>query len=83
MTKEMVKMIEESQEIVKLCCPHLAGHLPEVQSAALADLTAIWLSGYYKADEALREELFANFLKCVRDLIPVNIEIRKKQEENR
>jgi hypothetical protein len=77
--------IKESQEIVEKCCECLAGHEPEVQSVALADLTAIWLAGYNlhtkKATNRLREDLLANFITCVRSLIPINEETLKTRKE--
>lgn len=53
--------------------PVLAGQPPEVQSAALADLVAIWLAGHQgPGAEDLRAELFALFIGTVLDLVPVN-----------
>lgn len=49
--------------------PLLAGKPPEVQSAVLADLTAIWLAGFPACH---REVLLATFVEFVRQLTPVN-----------
>jgi hypothetical protein len=54
-------------------CPLLAGHSPEVQGAALADLLALFLAGYQGPGAAeVREELLALHVETVRGLIPAN-----------
>lgn len=57
--------------------PILAGHDPAIQSAVLADLLSMWLAGHFLADSGddqakFREELLANHMQLVRDLIPAN-----------
>lgn len=66
-------------ELVRRICPILSGHSPDVQSAALADLTAMWLAGMQDIENpdnpallALREELFKHWCAMVRELVPVN-----------
>ena len=63
------KLVEAIVDFIK---PHLAGHLPEIQGAVLADLLAIWLAGHAPG---IREEILALHLDAVRDLIPVNEKI--------
>ena len=63
---------KRSQELVKLIMPILAYEGPDVQSATLADLLAIWVAGHAPA---LREEILAMHIQFVRELIPVNEEI--------
>jgi hypothetical protein len=57
----------------------LTGHPPEVQSGALADLTAMWLGGMQDLERGesseifeLRESLFVIWCDTVRKLVPVN-----------
>ena len=56
--------------------PLLAGLDPGVQSAALADLLAMWLAGHItdspQSTEAFREALLADHIELVRRLVPVN-----------
>jgi hypothetical protein len=57
--------------------PLLAGHAPEVQGAALADLLAIWLAGHHVAGDeyatrSLRAELLAMHCAAVRTLTAIN-----------
>jgi hypothetical protein len=54
--------------------PLLAGYPRMVQSAVLANLTALWLAGHYATDEEistaqLREELLEGHVKLIRDMI--------------
>jgi hypothetical protein len=80
-------------DLVERISPILAGHPPEVQSAALADLTAMWLAGMQtpmslaglpdKDLEALRADLFAEWCKTVRDLVPPNVAIIRERLEQR
>jgi hypothetical protein len=56
--------------------PLLAGHRPDIQGAALAELLAIWLAGHRvlndPAEQArLREELLATHIAAVRELVDV------------
>lgn len=55
----------------------LAGHLPEIQGAVLADCLAIWLAGHHvegdeDATRSLRADLLASHCSVVRQLVPVN-----------
>lgn len=49
--------------------PLLAGHPPEVQGCALADLLSIWLAGH---PPQAREALLAAHVRAVRALVPVS-----------
>ncbi len=49
--------------------PLLAGHPPEVQGAALADLLSIWLAGHHPC---ARKELAVLHLEYVIKLVPVS-----------
>jgi hypothetical protein len=58
--------------IIAQCCEALKGHDPELQSAALADLTATWLRGYQGPEPAvsqLRDELLGHWVDLVRELV--------------
>lgn len=66
-------------KLVEEISPLLAGHGPDVQSAALADLTSMWLAGHQDhADPEnpalleFRERAFALWCDTVRLLVPVN-----------
>jgi hypothetical protein len=66
-----------SQELCEKIAPILGGHDPAVQSAALADLTAMWLAGHFVPDNVagtkqLRKELLREHVKLIRDLVPLN-----------
>jgi hypothetical protein len=67
----------EVMQLVEKISPLLAGRDPVVQSAALCDLTSMWLSGVFmlgdeEATNKIREEMLASFVATVRQLIPVN-----------
>jgi hypothetical protein len=81
-SRAATKLIEEMR-------PLLAGKGAEVQSAALADLTSMWLAGMFlmdkqtgglnrRATDAMRAEALKAFIKTVRELTPVNEEIITK-----
>lgn len=70
---EVQRLVEK---IRPLLFPLLAGHPPEIQGAALADLTAIWLAGHIydgdaEATAGLRESLLEYHMAAVRALIPI------------
>jgi len=56
--------------------PLLRGYGPEITSAVLADLTAIYLAGFQASDrdelEKAREHFLASFITLVRQRIPIN-----------
>jgi hypothetical protein len=57
----------------KIIEPILAGQGADVQSAVLADLTAMWLAGHIaetkKQTKRVREMLLRDHVKLIRDLI--------------
>lgn len=66
--------------LVEQIKPILAGQRPHIQSAALADATAIYLAGHIiigdpEGTERMRAELFDVFIAAVRELVPVNEKI--------
>jgi hypothetical protein len=63
------ELVLRSQALVKLIEPMLAGQGPEVQAAALADLTAIWLAGHHPS---LRYGQLAQFFDAVVKLSVIN-----------
>lgn len=69
-------MAREAEALVRRLRPVLAGHPPEVQSAALADCVAIWLAGNVTEEPAethrLRQVLLLDFIGLVRKLIEPN-----------
>jgi hypothetical protein len=73
----------EAATVARAIQPLLAGRSPEVQSAVLADLVAMWLAGHLFLDgadaTALREEFLAMFVDAVRKLIPINEDIIRGQ----
>ena len=65
------------EKLVESIRPLLAGRSPHTQSAALADLLAIWLASHIihgnpAATDKLREELLEAHIEVVRELIPIN-----------
>lgn len=78
-----------SVELMEAIRPFLVGKGPEVQSAALADLTSMWLAGMFLMDrqtgelkrhatDRMREHALRVFIKTVKELVPVNEEIITK-----
>jgi hypothetical protein len=66
-----------SQELCAKIAPFLAGNAPEVQSAALADLTAMWIAGHFvnndrAGTQQLRQLLLHEHIKLIQQLIPLN-----------
>jgi hypothetical protein len=66
-----------SQELCEKIAPLLAGNDPAVQSAALADLAAMWIAGHFVLEniagtKQLRNELLREHVKLIRQLIPLN-----------
>lgn len=82
MTEDM--MGAEVGQIVDQARALLAGRKPEVQSAVLADLLAMYLAGHIIRDgpaetDALRERLLDLHVDLVRQLVPVNAAIIRGQ----
>jgi two-component sensor histidine kinase len=76
----------EEREAVELVADRVAkirkimgGLSPQIQGAILADLLAIWLAGHRSLDgddKKLRQHVLANFMRTMRQLIPVNVAIQ-------
>jgi hypothetical protein len=86
---EVSEMARASLELMEEIRPLLAGKGAEVQSSALADMTAMWLSGMFltdprtgeisrRATDEMREVAFRMFIKVVRELVPINEEMFTK-----
>ena len=58
--------LRRHKELISQIRPILGGNDPAVQSSVLAELLATWLGGW---PAGLREDLLANHLKAVRELI--------------
>jgi hypothetical protein len=63
------------EKIVNQCSASLKGHSPGVQSAAIAELLAMWLNGIRMADDvnqlapaSEREAMLEQWVKLVRSL---------------
>lgn len=67
MSNDYDAMVAQIEGMVSACKPILRGHAPEVQSAALAELTALWLAGY---PDFVRIEKFMSFCGLAKDLLP-------------
>lgn len=65
---------EASDRLAKRIMPLLAGHLPEVQGAALAQLLALWIAGFASNNPATqqdaRDEVMNQAFDLVRALVP-------------
>lgn len=48
--------------------PILAGHMPDIQGAVIADLLAIFLAGH-TTEDGIREIVFDGWLALARDLV--------------
>jgi hypothetical protein len=77
MTSETHKVELLVRDMRRRLWPLLSGQPPEVQGAALADLLATWLAGHVVEGDAaatstLREEMLAEHMHIVRQLIPIN-----------
>ena len=64
--KEAAEKVERIARAIK---PHLAGISPEMQSAVLADLMAMYLAGH---PDFVRQNLMRLFVDLVWKLMPVN-----------
>lgn len=60
------------EELVREIKPILGGHDPEIQSAVLTDLLAIFLAGF---PAEMRETLLTMMSDTARELVPVNLAI--------
>ena len=75
---DLAREVDELVERIRPALfPLLAGKHPEIQGAALADLTAIWLAGHVHPGDpemtaGLRESLLELHITAIRKLIPVN-----------
>lgn len=74
MTSENARVVQELTARIR---PMLGGYPPEIQSAVLADLLALWLAGHHVPGDrvqtnAARSELLANHWRLVHDLLPIN-----------
>jgi hypothetical protein len=73
---EFGAVVDEAEILAQRCFPILAGHPPLVQGAALAELVARHLAGHVllgdpKQTEAMRTRLLVEFVRVVKDLIPI------------
>jgi hypothetical protein len=73
----LAKNAVEAQNLAEKIGLLLAGHDPEVQGAALADLLALWLAGHIapgdkKATDEVRRLLLDAHVKAVLELVPIN-----------
>lgn len=66
-----IKQPNDALRLVDEIKPILAGHSPEMQGAALADLVAMFIAGHHPD---LRDEMLKIWLDTVTDLIPINVE---------
>jgi len=76
----LVEVLEGVEQIK----PLLAGKKPEVIGAVLGNLLAIWLAGHRSTDnrqEDLWDSLLADHLMMVRELTPVERQIRDANYE--
>lgn len=67
---------DEAEALARACFPILAGKPPMVQGAALAELVARHLAGHVilgdpEKTKALRAALFEEFVRAVKDLVPI------------
>src|SRR5258705_12584064 len=86
------EMARRAQELVARIAPILYGQESEVQSAALADLVALWLAGHQVIDgnkfvtgsevDDTRDKMLDEFVERVRSLVPVNDAIIREQNQN-
>lgn len=60
--------VRESEVLADVIRPLLAGHSPEVQSAALIQLVAIWAASH---PDFIRKKVVAKFFDTLPRLIPI------------
>jgi hypothetical protein len=85
--------VEAVLALVSAVKPFFVGESPQVQGAALADLTALWVAGHVTPDprktHAYWERTLALHLEGIWKLIPINYagivepKLRKKRESER
>jgi hypothetical protein len=83
------KQDQQAQLVMQLTAqisPLLSGKGPDVQSAVLADLVAMWLAGHQDLENPesafvleLREQAFALWCETVRALVPVNVAMLRER----
>jgi hypothetical protein len=78
------QMNEQVEELVKQIKPMLANRAPELQSATLADLLAIWVLGFQipgdkEATMALQAQQFDRHIHLVMDLVSVQQDWARQQ----
>lgn len=67
--QQALKHVKATERLVREINPLLQGKGPEVQGAALCDLVAMYFAGHHPA---IREQCLEQWLKTMRELIPVN-----------
>jgi len=75
--RQMMDYSKQALELVQRIRPLLAGWHSSVQGAALAELTAIWLSGHSVLGDAnetqeFRKRLLEGQTKCIWDLLQIH-----------
>ena len=60
---------EQAEQIARTIHPLLAGHIPEIQGAVLADLVATFIAGYRPAE--LGDDILALHMETVRALVSI------------
>jgi hypothetical protein len=66
---------DQVEELVNRIRPILAGQRPDIQSAVLADLLAMWLAGFHDLEghtQGVRLELLEGHIELVKRLIEPN-----------
>jgi len=78
-TDDLDALAKTVAERVQAIRPQLAGLHHAIQGAVLADLTAMWLAGHFRAGPAALEALFDMHIGKVHELIPPNVQILKQR----
>lgn len=60
--------------IVEQIKPMLAGLHPAIQGAVIADLVAIWISGYQP--ESVRQEILDHMVSTAQQMVPIYDQLR-------
>lgn len=66
---DAAEMTRKAEAISMAIRPLLAHQGMEIQGAVLADLVSIFFAGHHPA---IREEMIADWIKTMRDLIPIS-----------
>jgi hypothetical protein len=80
-TKPTVVDVEDVNQLVKAISALLAGQRPEVQGAALAELSSMFIAGHFRGGASLMAAVLKHHIDALAKLVPINALLLQKQME--